>query len=190
VATTLFLGGWYVPHVNPAAVEAGGLLTMGSLVTIGVGIGVVVLSLIVGAIWNKMSLLSIAMFAALPIMIVTGFVTHAWQLTSFLLFAAKVTTLVFVIIWIRWTLPRFRVDQMMNICWKYFIPLSFVCFIATTLWVWMTTTHPIIQEGAGWAMFLIFGVGLFAVFAGKVIRNLRKTRLLYVDKQIDFNLFY
>ena len=190
VATTLFLGGWYVPHVNPAAVEAGGLLTMGSLITILAGIGVVVLSLIIGAITGKMSLLSIAMFAALPIMIVAGLATHAWQLTSFLIFAAKVTALVFVIIWIRWTLPRFRVDQMMNMCWKYFIPLSFACFIATTLWVWATTTHPIIQEGAGWIMFLIFGVGLFAVFLGKVIRNLRKTRLLYVDKQIDFNLFY
>jgi NADH:ubiquinone oxidoreductase subunit H len=190
VATTLFLGGWYVPHVNPMEVEASGLFTMASLITLLAGLGVFVLSIILGVFFRRMGLMSIGMFAALPAMIVAGFASGAWQLTSFFIFAAKVTALVFVIIWIRWTLPRFRVDQMMNMCWKYFIPLSFVCFIATTLWVWATTTHPMIQEGAGWIMFAIFGVGLFAVFLGKVIRNLRKTRLLYVDKQIDFNLFY
>ena len=46
----------------------------------------------------------------------------------------KTLTLIAVQMWIRWTLPRFRVDQLMNLCWKVLTPLAFACMIISGIW--------------------------------------------------------
>lgn len=45
-------------------------------------------------------------------------------LPSIIWFLIKVLALIFLIMWIRWTFPRFRPDQLMDISWKVLIPLS------------------------------------------------------------------
>lgn len=61
-----------------------------------------------------------------------------WVLVGFLLkagvFVSKAVFLVFVQVWVRWTLPRVRLDQMMHLCWKVLLPVSLVCLIGSTLW--------------------------------------------------------
>ncbi|MDZ7765587.1 MAG: NADH-quinone oxidoreductase subunit NuoH [Melioribacteraceae bacterium] len=44
-------------------------------------------------------------------------------------FTAKGIFFVFVQMWLRWTLPRLRVDQLMAVCWKYLIPYAFINLI-------------------------------------------------------------
>lgn len=46
----------------------------------------------------------------------------------------KAGILVFVQIWIRWTLPRLRIDQVMTTCLKYLVPISCFLFLGTVLW--------------------------------------------------------
>jgi NADH-quinone oxidoreductase subunit H len=46
-------------------------------------------------------------------------------------FLAKSYLLVFVIIWLRWTFPRVRFDQLLNFSWKVLIPLTFVNLLIT-----------------------------------------------------------
>jgi NADH-quinone oxidoreductase subunit H len=43
----------------------------------------------------------------------------------------KIFFFIFFFMWIRWTIPRFRYDQLMNLGWKIFIPLSILNIILT-----------------------------------------------------------
>lgn len=49
-------------------------------------------------------------------------------------FAAKASFGVFVQVWLRWTLPRLRIDQVMTTCLKYLVPISCFLFLGAILW--------------------------------------------------------
>jgi NADH-quinone oxidoreductase subunit H len=105
LGATLYFGGWAIPGVDLGA--AGGALS-GALVPLVAalpGIG--------------------GLFAALA---APGVVT---ALLGFAVLGVKVGGFLFLFIWVRWTFPRFRYDQLMRLGWKALLPLALLQFVAT-----------------------------------------------------------
>lgn len=59
------------------------------------------------------------------------------SLIGFGAFFTKILIFISTFMWIRWTLPRFRYDQLMNLGWKVLIPLSLVNLAITTVWMYL-----------------------------------------------------
>src|SRR5262249_3927522 len=58
----------------------------------------------------------------------TGFFS---AIAKFVVIVVKVALVILFMMWVRWTLPRFRYDQLMDLAWKVLIPLALVNLVAT-----------------------------------------------------------
>jgi NADH-quinone oxidoreductase subunit H len=79
---------------------------------------------------------------------------------SYLWFFAKLGVLLFTFIWIRGTLPRSRIDQVMAFAWKFMLPMAFTCVVAAAVWhyqgrglagwLWSLAVVVIVYLGLSW----------------------------------------
>jgi NADH-quinone oxidoreductase subunit H len=60
-----------------------------------------------------------------------GLSPNVFALVSFMVLFSKITFFGFIYMWIRWTLPRFRYDQLMKLGWKTLIPLAIMNVVIT-----------------------------------------------------------
>jgi NADH-quinone oxidoreductase subunit H len=97
--------------------------------------------------------------------------TVAMNVLQFLTFFLKSYFGVVLAMWIRATLPRIRVDQLMSTCWKYLVPISFLNFLGTAVWlvIW-PDGNPIIQ-----GLMTILGFGIVGYFFYRVAFHLRRS---------------
>jgi NADH-quinone oxidoreductase subunit H len=63
-----------------------------------------------------------------------GLGNYIANLVGCAVFLTKGCLLVFVQMWVRWTLPRLRIDQVMMACLKYLLPISCFLFLGSTVW--------------------------------------------------------
>jgi NADH-quinone oxidoreductase subunit H len=99
-----------------------------------------------------------------------------YVIISLFVFLAKVTILLYLYFWLRWTLPRFRYDQLMDIGWKWLIPTALVNIVLTGIavftvqavdgWNGIKTidalTPSLNLTGTGKAIMIAFGIiGIF-----------------------------
>jgi NADH-quinone oxidoreductase subunit H len=68
-----------------------------------------------------------------------------------IVFIAKCWFLVFIMMWVRWTLPRLRIDQVMMTCLKYLLPLS--CFLLLGVSLWQVLVPFLVQDVIRWVLF-------------------------------------
>jgi NADH-quinone oxidoreductase subunit H len=144
VATTVYLGGWYVPFVHG---------------------------------WTEAK----------------GY-HNLYVLVSVLVFVIKASIILYLYFWLRWTLPRFRYDQLMDIGWKWLIPAAlinigwsaFTVFLAQALDTWGTLDtiqevgHRLNLTAAGKG--LVIGMGL----VGLVLTGVLLSRINWRSR--DFHL--
>jgi NADH-quinone oxidoreductase subunit H len=138
IAVTLFLGGWLRPFANIAALD---FLKFTPLVAFLGAAGFVLwlgLKSLV-RLERYFFVVLAAVFVLLAILVAYPPVLSAIQ--GIFWFGAKVLAFLYAFIWYRATFPRYRYDQLMNVGWRWMIPLALVNLIATAVIRYWLSSH-------------------------------------------------
>ncbi len=157
VVTTLYFGGWQIPYLPTAKLIGNApsvlkvMLVAGAILSLAAAIALLVYDKRMRGTWPKGDLRNqegrvLAALAFLSLVAHVAAAVYFWSVdmpewgraTVALLaqigaFVVKLVFFCWFFIWVRWTLPRFRYDQLMRLGWKTLLPLAFLNIFATGL---------------------------------------------------------
>jgi NADH-quinone oxidoreductase subunit H len=84
----------------------------------------------------------------------------------------KMIVIIFIFMWVRWSLPRFRFDQLMDIAWRALIPISLALTLGTAILVYYTggTTFDMVNGREAVYFFLMnIAILVIAVVVSRVL---------------------
>jgi len=138
IAVTLFFGGWLRPFESVAALA---FLKFAPIVA-SVGGAAFVLWLGLKSAVALERYFFVALAAGLVLVaILVGYPPVLNALQGIFWFSAKVLAFLYAFIWYRATFPRYRYDQLMNVGWRWLIPLALTNLIVTAVVVWWKGPH-------------------------------------------------
>ncbi len=126
----VFLGGWQSPFPDYA----------------GAQIGFSILTLL-AFMWTAFVKMKAKRLSIYPVGLSLIITISAWLFPGFAIWLAspglfwmlmKVASIIFLLMWFRWTFPRLRVDQLMYVSWKVILPLSIINLMGVAVWMWLT----------------------------------------------------
>jgi NADH-quinone oxidoreductase subunit H len=141
---TLFFGGWNAPFAWPEAWAVNLSLDPGSM-----GLGLLFALLIIPPLlilalsapfyigrsslkWWQALIIGFILFNLIVVVVIGGAAFISWDWVAGLLwFLGKSYVFVFTFVWMRGTLPRVRIDQLMNFAWKWLLPASLLNLFVT-----------------------------------------------------------
>ena len=152
--TTFYFGGYQIPWLPRPLIEA----NAGLILTLKL-IGVTIIALLIAMLFfrraqkekgkfgdarDREPVIGAGLWMLVAAGALVGLVLKPWtigpvgadmvaSLLQVMAFVAKVVFFAWLFIWVRWTLPRFRYDQLMHLGWKVWLPLGLANLVVTAL---------------------------------------------------------
>ena len=130
LVSIIFLGGWQSPFADYEGAQ--------------IGFSVITL---VAIMWTLFVRAKTGRLSVYPLGLSLVITIAAWLFPGFAIWMAspgifwmlmKAGTIIFLLMWFRWTFPRLRVDQLMYVSWKVILPLSLINLMGVAIWMWLT----------------------------------------------------